>query len=175
MTNYAPRPTVYKGIQMRSRLEAGFAAWLDKHGLVWEYEPRAFAGEAGQYLPDFQLSGVRCSWLRDPATVYVETKPKKWSDWDDVSIEAHENLMRRMGVIWESEPEAVLVLCSPGQLLVLDKYASPNDSDPYPWPIIAEWVVANHGAHDLLAIPGLAFPWPDSWHPWPHEYWKGRR
>ena len=55
MTKHKPRPTVYKGIQMRSRLEAGFAAWLDGRFIKWHYEPCAFADERGQYLPDFEL------------------------------------------------------------------------------------------------------------------------
>ena len=51
------RPTIYRGIQMRSRLEAHVARWLDTHPsfLPWEYEPTCFAGIAGQYLPDFVL------------------------------------------------------------------------------------------------------------------------
>lgn len=73
MTNFKARPTVYKGIQMRSRLEAGFAMWLDEEGLIWEYEPKAFAGERGQYLPDFavemSVDGAA------PRTGYIETKP----------------------------------------------------------------------------------------------------
>lgn len=167
------RPTIYKGIQMRSRLEAGFAAWLDEYGFTWEYEPRAFGGKAGQYLPDFRLDGVRCSWLSEPATVYVETKPKNWVDWDDdASAEAHEELMRRMAVIWESEPDAVLVLCSPDDLGVLDIKASPSQIDPYPWPVIAQWVV---GGAERQSTPGIAFPLPQTWGPWPRDYWKGGR
>jgi hypothetical protein len=38
---------------MRSRLEAKVAATLDAtYPGEWEYEPRAFANEKGQYLPD---------------------------------------------------------------------------------------------------------------------------
>ena len=35
---------------MRSRLEAGMAAWLDHHSFDWLYEPRAYGDEVGQYL-----------------------------------------------------------------------------------------------------------------------------
>lgn len=51
-TTMRPRPTTYKGVQMRSRLEAGFARWLDHMKTPWTYEPRAFTAIDGwQYLP----------------------------------------------------------------------------------------------------------------------------
>lgn len=49
------RPTVYQGVQMRSRLEARFASFLDAAHVAWTYEPRAYRGKAGEYLPDFQI------------------------------------------------------------------------------------------------------------------------
>lgn len=73
MTELQARPTLYKGIQMRSRLEAGYAMWLDEMGFTWSYEPHCFASRSGQYLPDFRLEDVqfgRRRWV-----VYVETKP----------------------------------------------------------------------------------------------------
>lgn len=62
------RPTVYKGIRMRSRLEATFAAWLDKQDATWTYEPSCFADSGGQYLPDFAIDA-------DGVREYVEIKP----------------------------------------------------------------------------------------------------
>lgn len=47
------RPTIYNGIQMRSRTEAYFAALLDGKGGAWLYEPQVFANRNRQYLPDF--------------------------------------------------------------------------------------------------------------------------
>lgn len=101
------RPTIYKGVRMRSRLEARFAARLDqvvaRHPELfadtkWEYEPVCFAGEDGQYLPDFALATA------DGTRVYVEVKPFVGeSDWPIFT--------RRMEIIWESEPDAVLTLC----------------------------------------------------------------
>lgn len=79
MTKLKARPTIYKGIQMRSRLEAGLAAWLDKNHFIWEYEPYALATEDGQYLPDFVLTDVFAAWLPDPAKVFVEVKPNSYS------------------------------------------------------------------------------------------------
>jgi hypothetical protein len=61
-----PRPTIYKGIQMRSRLEALYAQSLDSGGIEWEYEPQCFADEQGQYLPYFR---VNHRW-------WVEVKPE---------------------------------------------------------------------------------------------------
>lgn len=56
------RQTTYKGVRMRSRTEALYAASL--HGIAtWEYEPECFADEHGQYLPDF-----RVWWGTDPLT-----------------------------------------------------------------------------------------------------------
>jgi hypothetical protein len=40
-------PTVYKGVQMRSRLEARWAAFFDELGWPWEYEPVDLAGSGG--------------------------------------------------------------------------------------------------------------------------------
>ena len=44
-------PTVYKGIEFRSRLEAKWAVMFDQLGWPWEYEPVDFKG----YIPDFHI------------------------------------------------------------------------------------------------------------------------
>ncbi len=46
-------PTIYKGIQMRSRAEARWAAFFDEMGWEWLYEPIDLDG----YIPDFYLLG----------------------------------------------------------------------------------------------------------------------
>lgn len=89
------RPTTYAGIRMRSRLEARFAAFLDRVGLPWEYEPRAFASRRGQYLPDFLVR--HAGTLGD---VYVEVKGRA----PDNPFE----ILDRMTIIWDSEPSASL-------------------------------------------------------------------
>lgn len=94
-TTWKARPTTYKGIQMRSRLEATFASTLDAEGIPWEYEPRAFANERGQYLPDFLLPPFD-NRLRP---IYVEVKP---------TVEHAFVALERMQIIWDSEPDAVL-------------------------------------------------------------------
>lgn len=59
------KPTVYKGIKFRSRLEARWAAMFDQLGWTWEYEPEI----DGAYIPDFLLHGT------GDRRVYVEVKP----------------------------------------------------------------------------------------------------
>lgn len=98
----APRPTTYKGIAMRSRLEARYAQWLDGLDVTWLYEPKCFADEHGQYLPDFLLRDVYIAGRsRD---VYVEVKPTRMAKSDIAQV------VERQSIIWTSEPEAVLVL-----------------------------------------------------------------
>lgn len=96
------RPTVYRGVQMRSRLEATFAADLDATRVRWKYEPRCYADGPLQYLPDFELSG--------PATsrrIFIEVKP---------TLSDQEDVCRRMEVIHASEPDAILwLVCPPEQ------------------------------------------------------------
>ena len=92
------RTTMYKGIKMRSRLEADFASFLDRSGAEWEYEPICFAGPGGQWLPDFRVA-------HNEDRIYFEIKP--------------ESLPRRrrrcesstqMTVAWLTEPGAILQL-----------------------------------------------------------------
>lgn len=58
-------PTVYAGVEFRSRLEARWAAFFDQLGVRWTYEP--FDGNG--YIPDFLLPAgtpehaVRRVWL----------------------------------------------------------------------------------------------------------------
>lgn len=98
------RPTTYEGVPMRSRMEARVAAYLDSIGVRWEYEPRAFASRAGQYLPDF-----RWEW-GDGETVYLEVKGPDPSDSEWPA------LLDRMAIIWNSEPDAVLALITDATL-----------------------------------------------------------
>ena len=88
-----PRPTTYKGVHMRSRLEAVHAQWLDCHAIRWAYEPECFADETGQYLPDFEL-------LSDhPGRDFVEVKP---------NAEAAQQSLPNMHRILSTHPDALL-------------------------------------------------------------------
>lgn len=92
---YKARPTTYRGIEMRSRLEAQYAQLMDEHGDDWEYEPRAFAGRGGQYLPDFVVHSPKYG------DIYIEIKP---------TIENAQLVLPRMQVIHESLPNVPLVV-----------------------------------------------------------------
>lgn len=52
-------PTEYKGIVFRSKLEARYAVGLDRLGVEWVYEGKAFASSDGTiYTPDFYLPAL---------------------------------------------------------------------------------------------------------------------
>ena len=63
MSAYQNIPTIYKGINFRSRLEAKYACVFDQLGWKWEYEPVDFKG----WIPDFVIRGVN--------PIFVEIKP----------------------------------------------------------------------------------------------------
>ena len=174
MTDFTPRPTVYNGVKMRSRLEAGYAAWLDQEHHDWQYEPGAFSNTAGQYLPDFRLNDVWCSWLGRTATVYVEVKPGGWP-FEDENDQMYERLMRSMAIIWTSEPDAVLILeqpetnrsmSDPCRVGILDGSISPATDPAFPWPYVGHWGEGPNGR------PSLSQVWNRWRGPWPDEWWK---
>lgn len=65
------KPTAYKGVNFRSRLEARWAAFFDSYNYRWAYEPIDFGG----WSPDFILS-------HGAYTDYVEVKPTTELDKD---------------------------------------------------------------------------------------------
>lgn len=92
------RPTTYKGIKMRSRLEASYAAVLDSiDDITWAYEPQCFADASGQYLPDF-----RC--VNTEGVCYFEVKPPTAD-----TAEA----LRKMHIIRSSESDVDLMVVVP--------------------------------------------------------------
>lgn len=90
------RPTIYKGIEMRSRLEAKYAQWLDESAMQWEYEPRCFADGRTQYLPDFRISDAT-------GCIYIDVKGGYASSADIKAL-----ALERMPAIWSAEPDAAL-------------------------------------------------------------------
>jgi hypothetical protein len=58
------KPTKYRGVLFRSRLEAKWAAFFDNLKWHWEYEPCEFNG----WFPDFAIYGKT-------ETIHVEVKP----------------------------------------------------------------------------------------------------
>ena len=108
------RPTTYRGIAMRSRLEAHFAAFLDGGTEPWAYEPRAFADETGQYLPDFRLGDK----------TFIEVKP---------TIAQAEEAMAAMERIWSSVPDATLMVVFGSVPIALVTEGRRWEQVAYPW------------------------------------------
>jgi hypothetical protein len=73
-----PIPTIYKGVQMRSRLEAAVAEVFDSAGIKWLYEVEGYDIDGTWYLPDFYLPDakqfVECKGILDD---YHLVKPLK--------------------------------------------------------------------------------------------------
>ena len=156
-TTLQARPTTYKGIKMRSRLEAGFAMWMDEAGIEWTYEPQCYASEAGQYLPDFQTSNLRMACAsRRP--LFFEVKP-----FVDQTVIAQ--LKVNTAIIRASLPDACLALVTPQNRSEVWFYGGDQ-------PMAATWVLDNvdNEEYPLITLAYTlnyfdAFPWPDG-------YWK---
>jgi len=71
------KPTQYKGVQFRSRLEAHWAAFFDMLDWPWVYEPL----DIGGWSPDFLIRGT--------ANIFVEVKP---------ILEFQEDIAKRMEI-----------------------------------------------------------------------------
>lgn len=93
------RRTAYRGVLMRSRLEAAFARYLDDRQIRWIYEPALFGPPGRGYLPDFRL-------VRDDGWHFAEVKP---------TVAQAEAAKTRIEIIWETYPDAVLVVVSAQQ------------------------------------------------------------
>ncbi len=70
--NIDPKPTMYGGVQYRSRLEARWAAFFDLMGWEYEYEPEPFK----TWSPDFLL--------QEFGGLYLEVKP--YGLWTDENL-----------------------------------------------------------------------------------------
>lgn len=141
------RPTTYKGIVMRSRLEASRAEQLDRIGRRWTYEPMCFASPAGQYLPDFRIDhgGLVPIDGTEPTVwrfvhAYEEIKPAPFAkDFDWI-----ERTQYQMTIIWASEPDAELVIYVPetGDLWIAFGYERSGEwyhrNPGYPCPRLQE-------------------------------------
>ena len=60
MEEIAATPITCNGVTFRSALEAGWAATLDHHNIMWQYESWLLRLPSGvHYMPDFWLPGLR--------------------------------------------------------------------------------------------------------------------
>lgn len=167
------RPTVYNGIKMRSRLEAGFAAWLDAEHFEWEYEPCAFATEDGQYLPDFRLREVSVTWVDAPQIVYVEVKPESFDLGVNLLSPTHSLTAEQRAIasaahiLGQSEPGVLFLLARPGHPM---HAIARMPEEPHCGPEFDPVQVV------LVALPdhrtGLALELPGKRRPWRKDYWK---
>lgn len=63
-------PSIYRGVEFRSRMEARWAAYFDLLQILWIYEPDGIRLPSGNYCPDFQIKPLEySSWF------YAEVKP----------------------------------------------------------------------------------------------------
>lgn len=167
MMTIAARPTVYRGVQMRSRLEAGFGSWLDKLGFEWVYEPECIAHPTlGQYLPDFLLSGVFDLSQHKVIDVFVEVKPSPFVS--DMRT-AHAASVRMQTIVQDAYPEAMFMLAVNRD----DKHPTRVDfaadfvaHDTRPTVCLYQWVTIRTGT---VLIPRIR----DTPMPWQGEWWKG--
>lgn len=177
-----PRPTTYKGIKMRSRLEAGYAQWLDLAELKWEYEPQCFASEKGQYLPDFVIHDLSVSWEPAPITAYVEVKPTPFV-WGDASVE-NDYCDQFYGLAQHIND--VLLAHQPAGTVLLFETPMPEPMDVDHGQYVVTHVLEHIGGpyddwmlDDALWCGGGSTPatlakpcvhWDEG--PWPHDWWK---
>jgi hypothetical protein len=147
------RPTLYKGIRMRSRLEAQYAALLDDYGVNWEYEPECFAGPEGQWLPDFRRESAH-------GPEYIELKPLYLFNADNYPrVDDRNNwvdeILTRMAVAWHSEPKACL------RLIFFD-YSHDYQSVTITGPRQGKpWNVSERNSLLVASIwPGMGQGWP---------------
>lgn len=81
-------PTTYRGVRMRSRLEARWAAFFDAIDWPWQYEPFDLSG----YIPDFVLPFAAGSLLIEVkpahslADLHAHTPKIDATDWDKEAL-----------------------------------------------------------------------------------------
>jgi hypothetical protein len=56
LNEISAKPTLYRGVRFRSRMEYSFAVWCDGKRVSWEYESATYdLGDGVFYTPDFYL------------------------------------------------------------------------------------------------------------------------
>lgn len=163
------RPTVYNGVKMRSRLEAGFAQWLDELGHGWKYEPECLAQPTlGQYLPDFVITNVLDLWADKIRDVYVEVKPGVWIDNMGGATEAFDECIRMRRIVESTYPESLFMLAMDGANAYRTEFLHSFDKvDGVRSVNTARWILLSDRS------PVLMPHFTDAPLPWRGEWWKG--
>jgi len=82
MSEITAKPTWYKGVQFKSRLEARWAVFFDEMGIKYIYEPRPVQLKYGiRYLPDFLLTNVV---VRGDNSGFIYAEVKGRDRYDDI-------------------------------------------------------------------------------------------
>src|ERR1051326_3655562 len=104
--NYTIRAveTPYRGMLMRSRLEARWALFFDKAGVRYEYEPDRFRALTTTYLPDF--------WLPDFQT-FIEIKPSGYDITTDAKATGFAVALAMERAIHQANDRAAWELMAP--------------------------------------------------------------
>jgi len=165
-----PRPTVYNGVKMRSRLEAGFAQWLDQLGHGWKYEPECVAHPTlGQYLPDFVITNVMDLWANKVRDVYIEVKPGVWIDNMGGPEAAFDECIRMRRIVESAYPDALFMLAMDGANAYLTEFLHGfGMADGRRCVQTCRWILLKDGSPVLMTE---AFS--DAPAPWSGEWWKG--
>ncbi len=69
---FASRPTLYNGVQFRSRLEAQWACFFDQAKWKWDYEPMDLAGWTPTFRVEFPCGHSECS---DSHVLLIDVQP----------------------------------------------------------------------------------------------------
>lgn len=167
MSQILARPTTYNGIKMRSRLEAGFAQWLDRMQLPWVYEPECFADqEYGQWLPDFAVTieadiGASGQGIK---VVLIDVKP---STFVADPRSAADEIARWLGIMVH-QPEPIGWPYAAVESMNTGLVHSFGDDL-----VIQPWLTRVQGGLDGLGLVGLGSALDDVLLPWHGEWWKG--
>jgi len=70
--SFASHPTLYNGVQFRSRLEAQWACFLDLANWKWEYEPMDLVGWTPTFRVEFPCGHSECP---DTHVLLIDVQP----------------------------------------------------------------------------------------------------
>ena len=95
--------TYYSGCRFRSRIEARWAVFFDRIGILWEHEEQGFdvGNPPVRYLPDFYLPQLG---------LYVEVKPAMADHVDPAGVARWTDFAGIVATEWEHGKSAIFML-----------------------------------------------------------------